>query len=270
LLVEVSERKGKEKLLEAETNDTQRLISAILGWATVNDITKENVVIGMNQQFEDKKRDRHFTDEKVRAFWFGIDGLDCDRTIKLAMKLHIVIGQRPKEICELPQSKVNLDNPVVTIVRESSKNRAEHTVPLPKLAVEILREATALAPGKKYVFAKGASHVEPLKLSVALNRAKDKNGDAFGIANAQLYDFKSTIQTYVGDKHDKLPEAIAILFNQKSARRNGATAHYNYSKYLNVKPELVELWVRHLKEVLDMVPAKDVITPLFPVASKSA
>ena len=54
--------------------------------------------------------------------------------------LLILLGQRRSEIAEMRWGEVNLDARTWTLPKERSKNKAEHTLPLPDDIVEILRD----------------------------------------------------------------------------------------------------------------------------------
>jgi integrase len=192
------------------------------------------------------------------------------------MRLCFVLGQRPKEIAHLRKDNLVLDalHPTATISKEIAKNRTEHIVPLPKLAVDLLREAVALAPGSEWVFPRpdGEGPIDPHCFAVAIYRARDpKTGAVFGIHGAQLYDAKRTIATFLGNQGHP-DQFIGLLFNHLTAKSGTITGkHYNHSTYMNQKRAMIEQWAAHLCAVLEIPysnPATaDIVVPMRRPAS---
>jgi integrase len=267
-------REVEERGVTSEVNATLRLISAVLKWAVQEGrLAGPDPIAGMKKTFDEQVRDRVFTDDEVNTFYSGIATVPATEAAKIAMRLVFVLGQRPKEICELRRADLLLSGPDPTakILKTSSKNKTDHVVPLPKLAVELIKAAMKYSPDSEWLFptplrkkADGTvpEELKPLDshaLSKAINRAREKKtgkkkGDGstakvFGMANAELYDAKTTIATWLGD-NDYPDEMIGVLFNHKSASKRGATKHYNHSKYMKLKRTLIELWARHLDVVL--------------------
>ena len=171
------------------------------------------------------------------------------------MRLCFVLGQRPKEIAHLRQSKLALDadKPTATIEKTTSKNRVEHIVPLPPLAVGLLLRALALATGSEWVFPSPTNKgpIDPHTFSSVVQRARDpKDKSLFGMTDIQLYDVKKTIATFLGEAgHPN--QMIGLLFNHLTAKEGTVTGkHYNHSTYMQTKRDLIEQWARHLDEVL--------------------
>jgi integrase len=261
---------------KTETNRQQALISAVLKWAVSEGLLDDDPSRGIKRRFKEEARERCFTDDEVRAFWFGIDTAPCSQATRIAMRLCFVLGQRPKEIAHLRKDELTLDalHPTATISKEIAKNRTQHIVPLPRLAVDLLREAIALAPDSEWVFPRpdGEGPIDPHCLAVAIYRARDsKTGDVFGVHAAQLYDAKRTIATYLGDQGHP-DQFIGLLFNHLTAKGGTITGkHYNHSIYMNQKRAMIEQWASHLGAVLEIAPLNpapaDTVVPMRRPAS---
>jgi integrase len=245
---------GAKRGAKTETNRQQALISAIFKWAVSEGLLEDDPSRGIKRRFDEEARDRVFTDSEVRAFWFGLDTASCSEATKIAMRLCFVLGQRPKEIAHLRKDRLALDalRPTATISKEIAKNRTEHVVPLPKLAVDLLRKAVALTPGK-WVFPRpdGDGPIDPHSFAVVIYRARDPNtGAVFGIEDAQLYDAKKTIATFLGNEGHP-DQFIGLLFNHLTAKGGTVTGkHYNHSIYMNQKLGMIERWAGHLESIL--------------------
>ena len=263
LKAEDVERANVAKVLESvaergantETNRHQALISAVLKWAISEGYLDQDASHGLKRRFDESARTRVFTDEELRIIWHGLDGVPASDSTKIAMRLCFVLGQRPKEIAHLRQSKLALDceNPTATIEKTTSKNRVEHIVPLPARAVDLLLRALALAPGNEWVFPSptNAGPIDPHTFSSVVQRSRDpKDKSLFGIIDAQLYDAKKTIATFLGEAGHP-DQVIGLLFNHRTAKEGTVTGkHYNHATYMKTKRDLIEQWAKHLDHVL--------------------
>lgn len=242
--------------VSTETNRVQALISAVLKWAVSEGLLDRDVSQGIKRRFEEEPRERVLSDAEVRAFWFGLADCPASEASKIAMRLCFVLGQRPKEIAHLRKSGLALDalQPTATVDKVTSKNRTEHVVPLPRLAVELLRQACALSPSAEWVFPspKGSGPIDPHTFAKVMDRERRRTADGtlFGIRDAQLYDSKKTVATFLGNAGYP-DQFIGLLFNHLTAKGGTVTGkHYNHARYMQQKREMVELWARHLESVL--------------------
>lgn len=249
-----------ERGANSETNRHQALISAVLKWAVSEGYLDQDPSHGLKRRFDETARTRVLTDDEVRILWCGLDAATASEGTKIAMRLCFVLGQRPNEIASLQQCDLALDAapPTATILKSVSKNKAEHIVPLPRRAVELLVKALDLAPASKWVFPSPTTdrHIDPNAFSSVLYRARDsKDKTLFGMSDVQLYDLKKTIATFLGEA-GHTNEVIGILLNHLTAKSGSITGrHYNHSKYLKTKRDLIEQWAEHLDRVLGPPPA---------------
>ncbi|MEQ1718061.1 MAG: tyrosine-type recombinase/integrase [Hyphomicrobium sp.] len=232
---------------------------------------------GVKRRFEEVPRERVLSDDETRKLWDGLGTIRATESARIAMKLCLVLGQRPKEIATLRKDRLALDalHPTATVERTTSKNRVEHIVPLPKLAAELLQQACELYPLSAFVFPDRAGMVldhrtrglsaqrdgrheperadgplNPNRFSKIVERARAKDGSLFGIADVQLYDSKKTVATFLGNAG--FPDQfIGLLFKHLTAKGGTVTGkHYNHARNMQQKREMIELWARHLEGVI--------------------
>lgn len=255
---------------KTETNRQQALISAVFKWAVSEGLLDHDPSQGIKRRFDEEARERVFTDAELKKFWNGIAKATASQGAKIAMRLCFVLGQRPKEIAHIRKDKLALDSlhPTMTIEKKTAKNHTEHAVPLSTVAIDLIREAVALAPDSAWVFPspKGDGPIDPHAFAKIIHRERDpKTGTVFGIEDAQLYDAKKTIGTFLGD-NGYADQFIGLLFNHLTAKSGTVTGkHYNHSRYMQQKREMIELWARHLETVLGMptqAPANNVVPML--------
>lgn len=253
--------------VKIEANRTQAFISSVLSWAADNELVKENVALGLKKRGKEQPRERTLSDGELKTLWEGVDDIPATEATKIAIKLCIVTGQRPKEVCELRKDRLVLDGPLPTlsIGRDSAKNRTTHDVPLTGLGADLLKRAVELSADAVLVFpsksrkSKPAVAIDSHILSKALLRARTDDGKLFGVADVELYDAKATMATWLGDQGHP-DEFIALLLNHKSSRKGVTGKHYNNARYMAQKRIMMDEWNRHLAEVLGLkVPAPNVV-----------
>jgi len=271
-LDEIAKRGAK-----TETNRYQALISAVIKWAMSEGLLDRDASAGVKRRFEEAPRERVLSDDEARKLWDSLGSIRATESARVAMKLCLVLGQRPKEIATLRKDRLALEalHPTATVERTTSKNRVEHIVPLPKLAVELLQQACEMYPHSAFVFPDRAGMVldhrtrglsaqrvgrseperadgplNPNRFSKIVERARVKDGSLFGIADVQLYDSKKTVATFLGNAG--FPDQfLGLLFNHLTAKGGSVTGkHYNHARYVQQKREMIELWARHLEAVL--------------------
>ena len=252
----IVERAGHRGAL-TEANRLRALLHAILGWASGTGRIEINPAAGLPRPFEEKARDQVLSDDEIRAIWTGLDAAPGDVASKIAMRLCLVLGQRPKEIVHLAKEHLSFDPPMPTmlIVSSEAKNRDAHIVPLSGLAVELFREALVLAGDNPWVFPApgGQRPLAPHALTHIVSRARRTNDGTFlGVRNARLYDFKRTVATGLGDLGFP-DEMIGRLLNHRGAKSKSITSkHYNHALYLRERLELLQAWERKLRGVLGL------------------
>ena len=166
-------------------------------------------------------------------------------------------SQRPKEIVHLGKEHLSLDGPMPTmlIASNEAKNRDTHIVPLSGMAVELFRQALALAHDAPWVFPSpgGQGPLAPHALTHIVSRARRKGDGTFlGVKNARLYDFKRTVATGLGDLGFP-DEMIGRLLNHRGAKSRSITSkHYNHALYLRERLEMLQAWGRKLRGVLGL------------------
>ncbi|MGB8899566.1 MAG: tyrosine-type recombinase/integrase [Methylocella sp.] len=84
-----------------------------------------------------KKRQRVLADAEINALWQALEGLGYPA----APFVHLLLltGQRLNEVARMTWNEVDLDKALWTIPSERMKGDAAHEVPLPQMAVDILK-----------------------------------------------------------------------------------------------------------------------------------
>lgn len=259
----VSEKRG----LKTGANRYQACISAIMNWGLQTGDVVKPVALRMAKPHKENKRTRHWTPAELAAFWRGIETVDESEHVKIAMRLVVATGQRPNEITGLRKTDVVLDTPNPQITIRAPKNGDDHVLPLPKVAVDLLREAVRLSADPEWVFpgrGKKGGSLDPNVLSRVVIAARKASGDetVFGVSDCELYDARKTVATTLGDLEEP-GELIKVLLNHRAAKSTDVTrGHYNHSSYIGVKRRLIGIWAGHLERAIGLPVSANNVTVL--------
>jgi integrase len=245
-----------ERRAPYEVNRVRALLRAILRWATQTGRIEINPAADLPKMFDEKPCERVFNDDEVKRVWDAIGRGPGLEGTKVAMKLCLALGQRPREIVRIRKDKLVLEGPAptMTIVAEDAKNRREHIVPLGPLAVELFQKAVALSPvASPWVFPspKDDRPIGSHALTMIVSRKRRQSGGkAFGLdMDARLYDCKRTVATGLGDLGYP-DEMIGRLLNHK--KRSVTGRHYNHAIYLRERREMILAWEGKLRQILGL------------------
>ena len=148
---------------------------AMLRWARKREYIVGEPWVDLDLPAQTEPRERVLSAREIRWLWST-----CDRWLAnpatvpglrhraRLYKLAVLLGARSNELGEMQRDELDLsaNEPTWTLPASRSKNRAEHTVPLPPLAASILADAVAASPGV-YLFA-GDSGI-PIRVSRTAN-----------------------------------------------------------------------------------------------------
>jgi len=101
------------------------------------------------RKIPEKGRSRVLTADEIKALWNALDlenkEIDIYRVSKLALKMILLTGQRPGEVCGMTWDEI--DGDFWNIPASRMKNAQENRVPLCPMAAEVLREVKLYSGG---------------------------------------------------------------------------------------------------------------------------
>ena len=214
----------------------------------------------------ENKRDRVYSEKEIRNLWKFFE--DFDEPISSVFKMLLLTGQRKTETSRMRWKDIEMDKPykrieidengeesteaflvdVWTIPGEHAKNKNEHEIPLPKLALEIIEKLRPLTGDSEYVFESPRKENEPiewLKSSVKIIKENSK------VPDFRLHDLRRTAATYMAENGTS-PMIIGKVLNHKGlAKENSITARYNRHDYMNKKYQALSRWNNRLKKIIN-------------------
>jgi integrase len=179
--------------------------------------------------------------ERVAELLRAIDSYGGSFPVLCALKLAPMLFVRPGELRKAEWVEINLDEAVWNIPAEKMKMRSAHLVPLPKQAVDILRELYRYTGGSIYCFPSARSFNRPMSdnaVLAALRRmdyAKDEmSGHGFRAMARTILD------EVLGVRPDIIEHQLAHQVKDPLGRA------YNRTKFLDERRKMMQQWADYL------------------------
>ena len=238
-------------------------LSAFFGWCVGEGYRDDNPVVGTNKHSKSKGRERVLSDEELVWIWNAAPDNDYGRIVKLLM----LTAQRRDEIANLSRSELMLadkiEDSLIDLPRERTKNSRPHLVPLSAPAVEILAHVP-IRDGREFLFGDGAGGFSGFSRA---KQALDVRIAALLPAGQKmkawtLHDLRRTADTKMGDDLGILPHVTEAILNHVSSQKSGkagVAGTYNKATYLKEKRIALDSWGNHLMNLLALAEGANVV-----------
>lgn len=215
-------------------------ISELYSWGMGQGLCGSSPVVGTNRPKTAPPRDRVLSDQELAAIWREAGDDDFGRIVKLL----ILTGQRRTEVGGMQWKEISFDKAAWTIPARRAKNGHQHELPLGEMALEVLK-STPRTVGREYLFGPRAAgfttwHSPKQMLGARL-------GDRVG--PWVLHDLRRSYATRMCDL-GVAPHVVEQILNHQSGHRAGIVGVYNHSRYEREVKAAVELWDRHIRELI--------------------
>ena len=215
-------------------------------------------MVGLRRPKETPKT-RVLSSDEIKKLWAALDldntQIDIYRPTKLAIKLILLLGQRPGEISAMRWSEIDESAMVWTIPAERSKNRQENRVPLNHMANKVLEQAKVYSPIDATDFVFRSSYRPEQALSrAAMGKAILRHWGKNEMGNEEMgldapftpHDLRRTVRTRLAEIG--IPDVIAerVLGH----KLQGLLAVYNQHPYDLEKRQALAKWEGRLAEIL--------------------
>jgi integrase len=137
--------------------------------------------------FEEKARKVFIEDDQLPAWYEAVNGLWNDAA-KDYLLILLFTGLRRTEAMKLRWQDIDLDNNIMTIPPENTKNKLVHLLPIPSPMQPILNARKALYGGGVYVFPSAGKDGHLTTIQHILKELVDTPG----VADFQLHDIRRT------------------------------------------------------------------------------
>lgn len=252
VLKRVADRNAK-----ATVNRTLATIRRALSWAVQEDLLTVNPAAGIVTGIEESPKDRALSQNEIAAFWHGLDEAAMGERSKLALRLVLLTGQRPGEVCGILKTEIDLEAKTWTLPMARTKNRKLHVVPLHPLAVTLLKQAMALDPDSPFAFTTKSRDMATLsKLKSldghALSHAMRDSLEALGLSDnpATPHDLRRTTATHMA-RLGFTDTIVGKVLNHGTELRRTITARvYVQHDFFNEKKAALEAWGSELERII--------------------
>lgn len=254
-------------------NRLQSVLVRMFNFASERGIIEFSPLAGMRREKE-KARARVLTDKEIKKLWSALDLEnklnDIYAPTKLALKMILLSGQRPGEVCGMALDEITDEK--WTIPESRTKNGEVQEVPLTPMIQEIIDQARVYSGQSRYVFTSPRSPLynfkkpekakpkeEDLPLSrLALSRALQRNCGDMGIENPFTpHDLRRTLRTRLAE----LGVSDIVAERVLGHKLQGMLAIYNRHDYFVEKRQALERWEARLREILEMPDEKQNVIP---------
>jgi integrase len=221
-------------------------MSKLFGWAIARSLyglevspctgIRTSDVIGKKEP-----RQRVLNDAEIRAVWTAAQGIGYPAGPFTRMLL--ISGQRLREVAEVRWAEIDLDKALWTIPPERMKGDAAHEVPLPPMAVDILKGLPHWHGDFVFTTTGGARPISGFsKMKLRIDAATKEP-----IAPWRFHDLRRTMRTGLGAL--PVPNNVAELCIAHA--QPGLHRTYDLHSYRDEKRRAFELWAARLAEIVE-------------------
>ena len=200
-------------------------------------------------------RGRHFAaitePVKLGELLWAIQAYRGGPIVRAALQLAPLLFQRPGELRAAAWAEIDLDAALWTIPparmkreKDGKENGAPHLVPLPRQAVEILREPHQLTGRSALVFPGERNHERPISEN-SVRTALISMGYTPDLQT--WHGFRATARTMLAERLDFDPLVIEAQLAHAVKDANGRA--YNRTQYLKHRAAMMQAWADYLDKL---------------------
>ena len=196
---------------------------------------------GMKAPCKVASRDRVLTDEELLRIWLAATKIGWPTAPFI--QLLILTAQRRSEVARLRWCHLDLEQGLWTQPAEENKSGRIHDVPLPPLAIDILRSLPCLHDALVF-----PARCKDTPISGHAQR-KRRLDALSGIKDWRLHDLRRTAASGMAAL-GVAPHVIELTLNHQSGTLSEFARIYNRHRYLSERREALELWSRHVEALI--------------------
>jgi integrase len=248
----------------AAGNRVHSLISKVFSFAIDAGLLEANPASRLRKRGVEKVGRRVLSDDEIRMFWRGVVLTPISRQVGLALRLALLTATRASEVAGARKAEFQeLDNPehaAWLVPGERAKNKRDHLIPLPPLAIETVKSAIETTSSEdEFVFPTRLGRGRPIDrhtLTVAMARfAKSLRGPAaktWQQEHPTPHDLRRTVSTRLA-RMGIAKEIRDRALNHITSLRDPESRHYNTHEYEREKREALNKWGTEIQGIIETV-----------------
>ena len=243
-------------------NRTLAAVRAMFNYAARRGIIETSPATSVEPVGEEKARERALTDDEIRAVWIATG--EMGYPFGAFFQLSLLLGQRRNETAGMRWGDLDLDKKIWTLPAETTKSAREHVMPLPPLAVDILKALPQKAysvnrsvrPSPFVFTTDGVRAISGFsKAKPALDRVIARARDGEALPPWTIHDLRRTAATKMAQL-GATEFVVGRVLNHAAAGVTGK--HYNQYDYIAEKRTALEAWAKHVDCLVNPRPPADV------------
>jgi integrase len=221
---------------DQQARETHATLHRLFSWMISQRMIAVNPAAGVHKPKPPPSRERVLSDDEIRGLWLACgEGPFAD-----ALKVMLITGARRDEVGRMHRSELN-NLHLWTLPASRSKNRREHTCPLPSLAREIIAARPA---DHEYVFSFGT---HPVRGWADAKRRVDSRMP--GVPPWRIHDLRRTAVTGMARAGADL-HVIERAINHVSGSFGGIVGVYQKHRYADQVAAALEAWANLLRDII--------------------
>jgi integrase len=227
-------------------------LSTLFAWCMGEGLCENNPVIGTNKPADSTPRDRVLKDSELAAIWLASGDDDFGKVIKLL----ILTAARRAEVGGMCWSEIDMDKGLWSLPKERAKNKRALSLPLPPLALSIIKSVPARVDRDHLFGERAASGFTQWVLG---KQTLDRR-IAGKVQPWRPHDLRRTCATRMADLGVQ-PHVIESILNHYGGFRSGVSGTYNRSPYEHEMRVALALWADNVSSLVDGSERKVVTFP---------
>ena len=212
-------------------------IKRLFGWLVERDLLEHSPADRIKRPFSEKRRDRHLTDDELRAIWHASEALSGQ--YKAWLRLSMLLGQREQETASMTRSQIS--DVGWRLTTKDTKNRREHLVPLPRQARAIVDQL--LKNEGEFLIKTGRVGDSPIN---GFSKAKVQIDKLSGVTDWKFHDLRAAVVSNLG----RLKFGRHLIMKIVNHTDSGVTGAYDRFGYLDEKRAALQAWADFLDDIV--------------------
>jgi integrase len=228
-------------------NRLQGVLVRMLNFAAERGILEHSPLVGWKKKPE-QARTRVLANDEIKMLWDALDlsnqSIDMFHVTKLALKMILLTGQRPGEVCGMAWEETS--DGTWNIPAGKMKGREAHSVPLTDMALEIIEQARPYTGGHSFVFSSPRGDGSQTRTHT-LSKGVSRHWQQIGFKEQFTpHDLRRTVRTRLAEIGVDDVVAERVLGH----KLQGIMAVYNRHSYDTEKRQALDRWDRKLRKIL--------------------